>query len=388
MENFLQINLYLVVFFAFYWLFLRKETFFTANRFYLILSVLASFIIPTISIDHFNWPSEQFENTVWIGELPELAVTSKLVATSIAEVDFIQIIYVLGMIFFSLRFIFQFWKSIQLVRKSAVEPFSAYTFLGKLIVGEKALSSPAVLHHEWIHIKRWHSLDQIFFELLKVFLWVNPIVYLLKREIQLIHEYEADAYASKRVGSKAEYAATLISATFQINSEVLLGHSFNRPSSLKSRLIMLSKHNSKKQVWLKYTLTIPLVLCLIFLSNLAISQVKEDKVPSDDVVFIEVEEKPEFVGGVKAMYKFLGENIKYPQAAIKENIQGRVTAQFIVERDGSINEVKILNGPHPDMNAEVVRLLRKMPNWKPGKQQGKPVRVYYTIPVVFSMPKN
>lgn len=264
MENFLQINLYLVVFFAFYWLFLRKETFFTANRFYLILSVLASFIIPTISIDYFNWPSDQFENTVWINDLPELAVTSKQVATSIAEVDFIQIIYVLGLIFFSLRFIFQFWKSIQLVRKSAVEPFSAYTFLGKLIVGEKALSSPAVLHHEWIHMKRWHSLDQIFFELLKVFLWVNPIVYLLKREIQLIHEYEADAYASKRVGSKAEYAATLISATFQINSEVLLGHSFNRPSSLKSRLIMLSKHNSKKQVWLKYTLTIPLVLCLIF----------------------------------------------------------------------------------------------------------------------------
>jgi TonB family protein len=388
MEYFLEINLYLTVFFTFYWIFLRKETFFSANRFYLILSVLVSFIIPIISFDYFTLPTDQLENSVWIGELPELAVTGKQVAVSISEIDFIQIIYVIGLVFFALRFILQLWKSIQLVRQSEVSPFAAYTFLGKLVIGEKALDNPAVLQHEWIHIKRWHSLDQIFFELLKIFLWVNPIVYLLKWEIQLLHEYEADAYASQMVGSKAEYAATLISATFQINSDVLLGHSFNRPSSLKSRLIMLTKHNSKKQVWLKYTLTLPLVLCLIFLSNLAISQVKEAKVPSDDVVFVQVEEVPEFIGGEKAMFRYLGQNIRYPEAAIKENIQGRVTAKFIVEKDGSIEHVEILNGPHPDMNNEVVRLLRQMPKWKPAKQKGKPVRVYYTLPVVFSMSKN
>ena len=83
--------------------------------------------------------------------------------------------------------------------------------------------------------------------------------------------------------------------------------------------------------------------------------------------------------------KWLGKNVKYPVIAQENNIQGRVTVQFVIERDGSITDVKVLRGVDPSLDKEAVRVVKSMPKWKPGKQRGKPVRVSYTVPINFRL---
>lgn len=107
----------------------------------------------------------------------------------------------------------------------------------------------------------------------------------------------------------------------------------------------------------------------------------------DNPVFEVVESMPEFPGGgMTAMMQFLSKNIKYPVNAQKNGTQGRVTVQFIVNADGSISNIGIIRGVDPELDGEAVRVISTMPNWKPGTQKGKPVRVKYTVPVMFRLP--
>ena len=97
------------------------------------------------------------------------------------------------------------------------------------------------------------------------------------------------------------------------------------------------------------------------------------------------EEMPEFPGGMQECMKWLGKNIKYPTTAQEKGIQGRVIVQFVVERDGSITEPKVVRGVDPDLDKEALRVISIMPNWKPGMQKGKAVRVKYTLPVAYRL---
>lgn len=102
-------------------------------------------------------------------------------------------------------------------------------------------------------------------------------------------------------------------------------------------------------------------------------------------IFVVVEKQPEFPGGLTAMMKFLNDNIRYPIIAQENGIQGRVTCNFVVERDGSITDVQISRGVDPSLDKEAIRVIQSMPKWKPGEQRGKPVRVRFTLPVVFRL---
>lgn len=102
-------------------------------------------------------------------------------------------------------------------------------------------------------------------------------------------------------------------------------------------------------------------------------------------IFVVVEEQPEFPGGNAAMMKFLSDNIKYPVIAQENGIQGRVITNFVVEKDGSITDVQVVRGVDPSLDKEAVRVIQSMPKWKPGKQRGSPVRVRFTLPVVFRL---
>lgn len=103
-------------------------------------------------------------------------------------------------------------------------------------------------------------------------------------------------------------------------------------------------------------------------------------------VYEVVENMPEFPnGGMTALMKYLSDNIRYPEAAHKAGIQGRVTVQFVVGKDGSIGNVSILRGVNADLDAEAIRVISSMPKWKPGTQKGEPVKVKYTVPVMFRL---
>ena len=134
---------------------------------------------------------------------------------------------------------------------------------------------------------------------------------------------------------------------------------------------------TRKNLSLKVAL---MMFVLLFSFMTSTAQTKKN-----DMVFDVVEVMPQYPGGPIAMLKYIMENIKYPEQAMKEGIQGRVTVRFIVEKDGSISDVKPILSVHPLLNKEAVRVVESMPNWTPGKQHGKPVRVRFNVPVMFKL---
>ena len=106
---------------------------------------------------------------------------------------------------------------------------------------------------------------------------------------------------------------------------------------------------------------------------------------ADSKIFDMVEEMPNFPGGSKELMSYLVKNIEYPASAKKDGKQGRVIIQFVVEKDGSISDVKVVRGVDPSLDQEAVRVVKAMPNWIPGKMKGNAVRVKYTVPVMFRL---
>lgn len=113
--------------------------------------------------------------------------------------------------------------------------------------------------------------------------------------------------------------------------------------------------------------------------------VEEKKAPEPEKIFTAVEEQPKFPGGDAELYKWLSKNIRYPEMAAQNNIQGRVTVQFVVEKNGSVGEVKVVRGKDPDLDKEAVRVAKSLPNFIPGRMNGQPVSVWFTLPVNFKL---
>lgn len=111
----------------------------------------------------------------------------------------------------------------------------------------------------------------------------------------------------------------------------------------------------------------------------------EEECPDDGAPFVSVEQQPEFPGGESALMAFIRKNLKYPAFAAENNIQGRTTLSFIVEKDGSIASIEVLRSPAEELSKEAIRVVQSMPKWKPGKQRGKPVRVKYVLPITFRL---
>lgn len=134
---------------------------------------------------------------------------------------------------------------------------------------------------------------------------------------------------------------------------------------------------TRKNVSLKVAL---MMFVLLFSFMTSTAQTKKN-----DMVFDVVEVMPQYPGGQIAMLKYIMENMKYPEQAMKEGIQGRVAVSFIVEKDGSISNVRPVLSVHPLLDKEAVRVVKSMPKWSPGKQNGKPVRVRFNVPVMFKL---
>lgn len=116
--------------------------------------------------------------------------------------------------------------------------------------------------------------------------------------------------------------------------------------------------------------------------------VVEEK-PKEDIVYTtaNVQQQPSFPGGEQAMYKWINDNMQYPAVAAEEGVQGRVIVEFVVSKTGSIENVKVLRGPHASLNEEAMRVVKKMPAWNPGRNNGQPVKVTYVLPVTFKLQK-
>ena len=157
---------------------------------------------------------------------------------------------------------------------------------------------------------------------------------------------------------------------------------------------MIQKDKSQKSAMLKYLLAVPLFVLMLTLSSATIARNETlnstEKAAlflqqKDDKVFSAVEHVPNYPGGVDKFFKFLQQNIKYPAEAKNKKIEGKVFVSFIVEKDGSLSNLKILRDPGAGCGAEAVRVMKLSPKWNPGIQNGHKVRVQYTMPISFTL---
>ena len=253
------------------------------------------------------------------------------------------------------------------------EKGSPFSFFHWIFINKNMLNDPClheVLLHERTHVRQWHSVDVMLSEVCTILCWFNPFAWILRREVRVNLEYLADQSVVDKGNDARTYQYHLLALTYQ-GSVATLSNNFN-VLPLKQRIKMMNKERSKSIGRLKYLLLLP-VCALLFM---VIKAAGED-------FYQVVEEMPQFPGGVKALMDYLKTNVKYPEAAKAAKIEGRVTTSFIVGEDGVIRDVKVLRSVSPELDAEAIRVMSSMPKWEPGKQDGKPVPVRYTVPINF-----
>ena len=161
---------------------------------------------------------------------------------------------------------------------------------------------------------------------------------------------------------------------------------------------MMNQERTRTVGIIKYVMFLPIIAIMLLLSNIETfartsaqqisSQTDEPVITQQDKpekIYEAVEVLPQFPGGMKEFMSFIGENIQYPQDAQKAGIEGRVVCQFVVEKDGSVNEVKVARSIHPALDQEAVRIIQSMPKWTPGTVKNEPVRCMFSVPISFSL---
>ena len=267
--------------------------------------------------------------------------------------------------------------------------FGPFSWMNCIVVPgrESGFARRAALIHEVAHVSGGHCLDLVFLMACTV---LNPVCWLVMREIKVIHEYEADEEVISRLGGETrDYQRLLIMRTVGAEAYALAS-SFNL--NIKQRIIMMKKEKTLKRRMLYALAVIPVIGLMLAACG---SQKKmqasagdmtvdgRDGLPED--VMLAPEQMPEFSGGMMALMQYLQKTIRYPKEARDNNIQGRVLVDFIIEKDGSVTNVGVSKSVDRLLDDEAVRVVSLMPNWTPGSSRGETVRVKYTIPINFRL---
>lgn len=420
----LQVNVGLILFYALYKLVCTRDTFFRSRRFILIVSLVLPFILPFIDVREWLESRDRMimlTHFDYSAVLPEIVVGSEAVETGnrvFVLSEWIGYLYLAGVVVLLVRLAVQAFslyrlivrmpeKEINGVRvKCLNDPSGPFSFFGWIFMNPAAVKEDEIseiLTHEMAHVKQHHSVDVLLAEMVSICCWMNPFAWLLKREVRLNLEFLADRKVMEAGCATKSYQYHLLGLAY--NHKYGLSNNFNF-SHLKQRIIMMNKKKSNDAGHIKYALFVLPAFALLVAGNISCSQdasqtedAKEEVVapvspeakeaPADSTakeeVFMVAEQMPEYPGGMKEMLKFLQENVKYPENAMKNNVQGRVIVQFVVEKDGTPTEFKVLRSVDPDLDAEALRVMKAMPKWKPGMQKGQVVRVKFTVPVSFKL---
>ncbi len=377
-------------FYLLYKLLLKSSKYFTANRIYLLLAPLVSVLLTQITI---STPTQNMA-VVYLQEAKIGA--DNFVSNHVSFINWLLVVYLIGIAIFSLRFLGGIYQIQKIKRISHFENgvhftqnnSGVFSFMNNVFAysGIPQQELKIMLAHEQIHINQKHSIDLLIYEIWCIACWFNPFVWLLKKELQQVHEFEADALAVSS-SDKQTYCELLVKETFQYPN---LSHSFNQSSTLKTRIMMLTK-NKSVSAW-RYLAILP--LCLL----LACSQETKTAI-ADEAVIENPEVMPEFSGGTEAMMKFLSENIQYPKEARENKIEARVVLRFTVNKDGAVSDVETLTanimGEEPavenlkdiskQMEEEAVRVVKSMPDWTPAQDKGKIVSTKLVLPIQFRL---
>ena len=554
----LKVALLIAVFYMFYRLLAARETFHRLNRMVLLASLALSLLLPLCVVT--------VHRTVEVGSMPQ--PTASVGMAEVGEIvedegpnsmgTILAVVYLLGVAFCLARTSINIWSVRRLIarcREVAVpsyirgnvggmrlfvaedEKVKPFSWMRSVVLSRKdyeqdladgADGHSIVLAHECGHVACRHSVDMLFVDAIVALQWFNPVAWLLRQDLRIVHEYEADARVLSQGFNAYQYLSLLVQkAAGDAGYSVANGISMS--SIVSKRVIMMTKKQSSKYAWARLLYVVPIVaLSLAATAKTVVDyQVIESKtstemtLPDDETLYVVdgnivekqdvkklkteeiqsikilkkeeatskwgtqgangvieittdrtkvheavmksdddnklyvvdgnvvskesamelvtenieavsvlsgesatklwgskgengvivittktktdaegtkgdddektfeiVEKMPEFPGGDKALLEFLSKNIKYPVEAQKKGLQGRVVVGFVVEKDGSLSDVKTAKSVDPLLDEEAMRVVKSMPKWLPGKQNGKSVRVKFNVPILFKLNKS
>lgn len=374
-----KVGLLFTLLYLIYFIFFKNSTFFQVNRFYLLLIIPISFILPFI-----NWANTI--TTYYSITLPNITIgdTSNL-STSYSIYDVISIIYVVISSLLAIKLFYSLTKIIIKIRslkkgeKYNIAPFSFFYFI-HIPQELDGKSKNEIMSHEKVHSTQVHSLDVLSYEVLKVIMWWNPFVWMASYSVKCNHEFIADNIASKN--NKENYSSVLIAQLLGVNCS-MLANNFNYKPLIKRRIMMMKTRKTKSLSMLKYALVIPVatIFATVSINQKAVANTTEILTNQEDVKD-KVEVMPEFKGGMDALIKYMVTNVKYPKETKKE---GKVHISFIIDEKGKVTNAEILKSVDAVLDKEALRVVKAMPNWTPGKDKGKNVKVKMTLPISFKL---
>ena len=440
----------LTLFYLFHKLLMSRDTFHTFNRFAILSMMLLSLVLPLV---HLSLDSETGINrgTVALEGLVAQTVVAdggNGVGDGLTLTQVLLATYVLGVVLFVGKALLSVGSLLRLIRRARcvevrngiriytmqgdISPFSWFRYI---IMSEKDWQENRreIVLHEMAHIRRCHSMDVAVCNMMIVFQWYNPAAWLLKRELQTLHEYEADEAVLSAGVDATHYQMLLIRKAV---GERLFSMANNlNHNSLKKRITMMKIKRTNPVQKAKIAFVLPLAAMTV--AAFASQKVENlsDKVEQESEAFSSVsdnpvvravdetarvaavkvqEEKaleevssmamakdtaetksgkefpcipetfPQFPGGHVALFEYLSKNIKFPKSKENEDVKVRVVTTFTVEKDGSITDAKIVRSQGEAFDNEALRVINGMPKWIPGMQNGKAVSVKYTLPITFS----
>ena len=260
--------------------------------------------------------------------------------------------------------------------------FLNYIFINKAEYDNKQIESE-LYAHELTHVNQKHTLDILFVEALKIVFWFNPLLYLYKKAIQLNHEFLADEHVVAETGDAIPYQNLLLSKAF-LTQTVSLASNLNF-SITKKRFIMMTKNTSRLQAFTRQVALMPVVAMLLLIScsdNASTNEAEITTKNSTEAIndHASLSKPPEFPGGMEAFYKEIGQNFKVPE--IGKDLNTKVFVSFVIEKNGTMSNVKAVKDPGYGLAKEAERVLKTITKkWSPGEKNGKPVSVSYALPI-------
>lgn len=441
----LKVAALIAVFYMFYRLMLSRETFHRVNRIVLLTTAVASFVLPlcvitlheTITMDPVPTVAADLQSAAL--EYQDLQSEPQIPLWQIVLLT----IFILGMVATLAHTLWSLFRILKLIRNSEQHPqqdgtticvtgnadLSPFSWMHYIVMNRSdyEAADPAILAHERGHIRLRHSWDLLLVDTLTALQWFNPAIWMLRQDLRAIHEYEADGEVLSLGINARQYQYLLITKAASIGGYSLANGISH--STLKNRIHMMLHKKSSSRRLLKLIALVPIVGIALALNaktvtdvvytndaakELVKSEFKADTIQTPnpplsndgaasfktlpyiiegeeadgdakDKVYDVVEEMPQFPGGIGKMMEYLAVNLRYPKEAEEKGLQGRVIANFVIEPDGSITNAKVVKPLDPALDAEALRLVNAMPKWTPGKQDGVPMRVKYTIPITFRL---
>lgn len=398
-----EANLGICFFLLVYKILLSKETDHRFNRAFLLFALAISIVLPFL---HFRIPS-----VLTVGEglqtylLPEIQVTS--LRGLLIQFDsfwfWTTSVYLIGAAISFMVFLIRLFNIAKEVFRAAMvkhesawvielngegEVFSFFKFIfvsKSLRLSD--LEKQQVIRHERVHINNYHSCDILLINLISVLFWFNPFLKTYREVFVQVHEFEADARSVESHEVEA-YCGLLAKAALQSSGFQLANHFTNSLTIKRIEMMKTVKTKiSRRKVISIFGASIAFC-CLVAGNSSVLGQAEQKNTSSNDEVFEQVDQLPTYGNEAQfaELYEFIGKNLAYPEEARKSKIEGKVFAKFVVEKDGSLSNVKVLKGIGHGCDEEVVRVVKLLPaKWKPGEKNGKIVRTTYTLPFFFKL---